>query len=378
MPHGVSKMVAVDDAGDVYTAEGERIYEFAPGEPAAVVCEYREPVNGIKAMTVNPVNGEVFYYDYKDQGIHQLSACNQQGKFEETAAVKVTPKTTESIESLAFDPALSYEASRPRGILYIVDQRSGVGGGRIFAPAEVHLPVVAAESVASVTSASATLAAQIDPKGSQTHYVFQYISGAAYEENEPANRFAGASEAPVGGGVLGSAQESSSAAAVLAGLSPETEYHYRVIATNAYGSTAGVDQTFTTFPAMASGLPDDRAYELVSPAQKNGGEVFYADPQSASCGLGECKPGKGALAFPMQSSPDGDAVVYEGSPFSPTGGAVQSDEYLSKRTPSGWQTTNPTPALMGGGIDGYLGLQRRIDTRCAVPGSAFARARRSQ
>ena len=363
-PQGGISMVAVDDAGDIYTAGGERIYEFVPGEPATVVCEYQESAGGIRAMTVNPTNGEVFYYSEKNKQIHQLSTCNQQGEFEETAAITVTPKptTATAIEGLAFNPALAYEASRPPGILYAVDQspsdQGANGGGRIFAPAEVHLPAVASESVASVTSSGAVLGAQIDPKGSQTHYVFQYIAGAAYEENEPANRFAGAGEAPFGGGVLGSGQQLLSASVALTGLSQETEYHYRVIATNANGSTPGLDQTFTTFPAMAPGLPDGRAYELVSPAQKNGGEVFPAFPESASCA--ECKPGEGLLSFPMQSSPDGEAVVYEGSPFSSTGGAVISNEYLSKRTASGWQTTNLTPALMGGGLDGYRGFNAEL------------------
>ena len=78
-------MVAVDDAGDIYTAGGEAIDEFAPGEPATVICEYQEAPGGIRAMTVNPTNGEVFYFSGKNEKIHQLSACNQQGEFEETA-----------------------------------------------------------------------------------------------------------------------------------------------------------------------------------------------------------------------------------------------------------------------------------------------------
>ncbi len=54
---------------------------------------------------------------------------------------------------------------------------------------------------------SAVLHAQINPEGSQTHYSFQYLTEAAYEANEPSDRFAGALEAPLGGAELGSGRK---------------------------------------------------------------------------------------------------------------------------------------------------------------------------
>jgi hypothetical protein len=158
----------------------------------------------------------------------------------------------------------------------------------------------------------------------------------------------GASEAPIGGAVLGGGQSPLLASAAVSGLAPDTAYRYRAVATSLEGTGSGKAEAFHTSPAEAPGLPDHRAYELVSPAKKDGGEVFPANPNTGSCG-DICKPGGGSASFPMQSSPSGEAVVYEGSAFSFEGGAVRENEYLSKRTPSGWQTTALSPSLQGSG-----------------------------
>ena len=352
--------LALDSAGNLYVVGQVGIEEFAPDNPTAPVCKFEEPKAGILGMTVNSKSGEVFYFSYKDRKIHLLApSCNAQGEFVETTAFAPVPKAID-IRALAFNPTLIYEGSRPPGVLYGANSYPQSASesilGYIFAPAEIHSPSVESESVSSVTSSTATLGAQINPKGFETRYAFQYITETAYQENEPADRFAGATEAPLGGAVLGSGQEALSAAASLAGLAPDTEYRYRVIATSHCDSEKaeelcediGPDEVFRTFPVEAPGLPDVRAYELVSPAQKFGGEVFPADP-FGSCNA--CKPGRLAKRFPMQSAPDGEAVVYEGFPFSFTEGGKKFNEYLSMRTASGWQTTILSPLLQGDGLN---------------------------
>jgi hypothetical protein len=344
--------LALDSAGNIYMSAEQTIYAYSLAEPADPVCEYEFAAGGIQDMTVNPESGEVFYYTYKDKKIHQLAACNGQGDFVETTTFGLSPKPSQEINALALNPDLAWEASRPPGILYAAHAHSPILG-YIFALAEVHPPSVESQSVSSVTSTTATLGAQINPKGSPTRYAFQYLTEAAYEANEPSERFAGSIEAPLGGADLGSGQEALSAAVSLVGLEPDTEYRYRVIASSHCDpekaeeacEDVGDAQAFHTFPLEAPGLPDNRAWELVSPAQKFGGEVIPADPQTASCK--ECKPASfgGTGGFPKQSSPDGEAVVYQGFPFSTTEGAAIFNEYLSRRTPSGWQTTILSPSL---------------------------------
>jgi hypothetical protein len=180
-------------------------------------------------------------------------------------------------------------------------------------------------------------------------------------ENNGGGGFAGALEVPPDGAELGGGQSPLSAAASLSGLAPDTGYHFRAVATSHCSSDKakvceglGASEGFRTFPTEAPTLPDGRAYELVSPVDKHGGEVFPAQPTVSSCGL-ECKPGFLTQPFPMQSSPDGEGVVYEGFPFSFNEGAVQENQYISHRNASsGWETTILSPALQGNGeAQGY-------------------------
>jgi hypothetical protein len=375
-----SGSMALDNANNLYMATGFGIAKFDLADPAAPTCEYEVADQGLFAMTVNPANGDVFYWDYKYKTakfIHQLSACNAQGEFEGKGIITLTPKPVE-IRAMAFNPAYAWSASRPPATLYAADASAEseghpAGRGYIFASAEVHPPVVESESVSAVTASTASLNAQINPKGSTTHYAFQYIAQAAYEANPPGERFAAAAESPLGGSELGASQEGLSAAASLVGLEPDTEYRYRVLATShcepddeeALCEDTGEDQAFRTFPAEAPGLPDNRAWELVSPTQKYGGEVFPLEPDTGSsprCGLslGGCKPGTAGKHFPKQSSSDGEAVAYEGFAFSATEGAAKLNEYVSRRTSTGWQTTILAPARLSDSEGSYDGFDKEL------------------
>ncbi len=356
-----------------------------PSQPSApALCEFNFAKGGINSITVNPESGEVFFYSEKDKKIHTLSSeCNEAGEFTETSTIAVTPKRI-YVTGLAFDPVGKFAPDRPPGVLY-AGAPSGEGGkeeknekgetlaessiGYIFSRPVEAPPVVVSESASHVTATTALLRAQINPKGSETRYVFQYLTEAEYEANEPTERFAGAGEAPLGGAVLGVGSQVLPAAAALTGLSPDTAYRFRVVATSNCSvdepekvcEASGSAQAFRTFPQEAPGLPDERAWELVSPADKHGGQVFVADFSVDSCGLvEECKPGT-QYAHPMQSAPDGEAIAYMGGPFSHTEGAVEENEYVSRRTASGWQTTSLTPLLLNTG-SGYRAFDAGLTT----------------
>ena len=278
---------------------------------------------------------------------------------------------------LAFDPVAQFTAARPAGILYggapsPVPDTGGKGEpgqsalGYIFAPSEENPPVVLEESVLRVSASGAGLHARIDPKGFVTRYAFQYLSEAAYKE--AGESFAAASESPLGGGALGASVGAQGVTATVGALAPDTTYIYRVLATSNCAPAepskvcedAGPAKALHTYPAGAPGLPDNRAWELVSPAQKNGGQVLPAEPLITSCG--ECKPGALYTRFPMQSDPGGEAVVYEGTPFSHTEGARIENSYLSRRDPeSGWRTAILSPPLLqNSNIQGYRAFDRGL------------------
>jgi DNA-binding beta-propeller fold protein YncE len=358
--------------------EAIREYALAPGaEPqdSEPLCS-ATPEGVLQAMAANPVTGEVFYFSNTERKLYRLGACNPgTGSFESLQkAVTPTPKTG-STTALAVNPGLAWGPLRPAGVLYMADpnehkEHGGeqLGIGDVFAPAKGHaLPTIESESVTATGTESSTLRAEIDPHGFGTRFRFEYLDAATYaaqrataegegkggEEAEDA-AFAGGGEAPLGGAPLGG-EGVGTATTAIGGLDPDTEYAFRAIASsecegevppNSPCEAAGKAAFFRTYAAAAPGLPDGRAYELVSPAQKNGGEVFPADPGVYSCPLA-CKPPGGGITtvFPMQSAPDGDAVTYMGFPFSPTEGTAVWNDYLSRRTAAGWQTTAMSPAL---------------------------------
>jgi hypothetical protein len=371
-------MPVLDDAGNIYVGErlgGTHIKEYGPESPssypgpaATPICDFKVSKSGITAITVNPDTGEVFYATFKKEVgftvkvVHQLSACDEEtGEFTEIGKLEVKPER-DDLYALAVDPLRRLEPSREPGVLYGAapegGSSSGVGDaepgqsalGYIFTGPLALPPVVKSESVNNVGVTTAEVGAEIDPRGSEVRYSVEYLTEAEYEANEPADRFAGAMEAPQGGAVGGS-QKVFNGVAVLSGLNPDASYRFRVVATSHCSSThpeevcegTGAGGAFHTFPIEAPGLPDNRVYELVSPSQKNGGEVFPAQPTLGSC-FNPCKP-EFSTGFTMRSSPDGEAVVYEGQPFSFAEGAVGENEYIARRTATGWGTTTLSPPL---------------------------------
>jgi len=353
-----------DAAGNLYGTNARHVYELDPSQPSApATCQYEFPQGGIEAMTVDPQTGEVFFFSEKDTRIHQLSACSE-GKFTEVGSVRPSPGRS-YIGALVVNPTLRPGPGRPVGTLYAASP-SGEGGktepgkgesslGYVFGHPLALAPAVLSESFSHVTATTAQLGAQIDPEGSVTRFAFQYETEAAYQANAPSERFLGATETPPGGALLGEGKEAISAAASLVSLTPDTAYRFRVVATSHCSTEepekvcegTGETQSLRTFAEEAPGLPDHRAWELVSPVQKQGGQVFPAEPRLSSCGEAECKPGVLSQHFPMQSAPDGNSVVYEGSAFDSEQSSLLEDEYVARRNPqTGWQTANLTPTQL--------------------------------
>jgi hypothetical protein len=193
-------------------------------------------------------------------------------------------------------------------------------------------PIVEATWVTDVTATSANLRARINPNGLPGTYRFEYVTQAAWE----ANGFAGAAiTPPSGAGALGSGTEAIPVVRQIAGLSPTTAYRYRVRATN--GTVEfGAERVLTTeVPSNIFKLPDNRAWELVSPVDKEGGAI--AGPESLF----------GGGVF--QAAANGSSITY-GSAFSFGGaqGALGAGQYVSTRGADGWSTQNITTPLLSG------------------------------
>ena len=141
-------------------------------------------------------------------------------------------------------------------------------------------PTIVSESLSGVTTTSATLEAVVNPEGKATEYHFEY--GTSDCLSNPCTAL------PKGKAITGTSPLPVDKA-TLQGLSPHTTYHFRILTRHpSDGEEAvGADRTFTTYSppqvfsscpndALRNGqpsgaLPDCRAYEQVSPVDKNEG-----------------------------------------------------------------------------------------------------------
>jgi hypothetical protein len=301
--------LAVDSNGVVYTNEYHGfVRKFTPSAfPVTAATEYTglgtvDP-NSTYAIAVDPAAGDL----YADEG-ERVAVYDESGHRTGEFAGPGEAGELSGSEGLAVDSSSGY--------VYVSD----AGGARqveIFGPPPKIPPTVDATYSVDVNSASAELRAQVNPEGYDTHYRFQYGSTEAY----------GSQTASAD---LGNALTDQTASASISGLQPETAYHYRVVAENANGAPVqGPDRTFTTAPPLASvALPDRRAWEMVSPLDKNGGQVNGLNADSG-----------GGIAA---ASPDGNTVTYVSfGSFANPQGALLGSQYLATRDAgAGWLTRN--------------------------------------
>jgi hypothetical protein len=105
-------------------------------------------------------------------------------------------------------------------------------------------PTVTTSRHSQVTDVTAVLHGTVNPNGSATTYFFQWGLTTAYGINSVAHS-------------AGHGTKAVRVSATARDLIPGTAYHYRLVATNAAGTTAGADRTFKTAgnppPGVATG-----------------------------------------------------------------------------------------------------------------------------
>jgi hypothetical protein len=337
-------------------ASDDLMQEYSIGSGTHSLLCTQQVTGQLYAMTANEMTAEVFWFRESDHSIRRLAACAETGgPWQELQTIAPKPVIPQ-MYALTVNPVKVWGANRPAGVLYGVESNQLPATGYIFVPAaEGVFPLIEGQEASNTAATSTTLTATIDPRGSTVSYHFEYLSEADFRAN--GSSFEGPiapSREPLTNANLSSGSPAT-VAAVISGLSPETSYRFRVVAESecdgpghAPCQIVGAPAAFTTL-GSGGGLPDGRRYELVSPAQKHGGEALPAFSLISSCPT-ECKPpgALGTRAFPMQSAPDGDAVTYMGYPFSSTEGAAVFNSYLSARSAGGWATTAMSPALLAG------------------------------
>jgi NHL repeat len=185
-------------------------------------------------------------------------------------------------------------------------------------------PAISGVAAREVTDTTAVLSGEVDPNRSHTTHHFEYGTDTTYGSSTPVDSAgAGADKVPV--------------SKTITGLQPSTEYHFRLVANSAAGVTEGADHTFTT--AAEPPQPSGRAYEMVSPLDKNGGDVL----RNVATGT--------QLAHQTGAAGSGGAVAYVSrvafGDLESGAGALNIPNYMARRGADGWATEGIVPPVAG-------------------------------
>ncbi len=217
-------------------------------------------------------------------------------------------------------------------------------------------PVISDDHTVAATDTEASLKASINPEGLPTAFRVQYTTTDFLNCGLPANPscLVGPQAA------VGSDRNPHPASAALHNLLPGTSYRWRILATNSSGTTESEAHTLNTYrplltetdcpnQALRSGasafLPDCRAFELVSPPDKNGGDL-YPEPS-----------GELEVANYTQVSTDGNAITYTArTSFGDQHSTANFNQYLASRrergqSGEGWSNQGINPPVAGQEVD---------------------------
>lgn len=138
--------------------------------------------------------------------------------------------------------------------------------------------VATTNAATAITATGATVNGTVNPNGQATTYAFQWGLSTSYGNEAPlppASAGAGSADVPV--------------SLDLGGLVSGTVYHFRVIASNASGTSTGADETFTTAgsaPTPAAVTTGSASNVTANSAVLNGSVVPGASPTTCSFAYG--------------------------------------------------------------------------------------------
>jgi DNA-binding beta-propeller fold protein YncE len=333
--------LATDQAGNLYVIDGEE--ELREDKSTGSAREYQ-----LEVRKFTPAGVEVPNFTFIDSLVHSTgittsSACGIEGD----------------------DLFISNIESAYHRIGHFLRLYGPPPNPSVCPPPKVP-PAIVAQYATSVDDSAATLKAEINPRfWPDTTYYVQYGTGrcseGGCEDEQPVAPGARLTTATTN-------QNIATSDVFLNDLAPGTVYHYRFVAASSGGGPVrgaggevgrdSTEGTFTTFPVLAGAkadcsnhafrlgasalLPDCRAYEMVSPLEKNGADIEAPEAVTGSGYHGQYYP-----ARIDQATPGGEGVTY--STVRAFGGAESapwSSQYISKRnTAGGWETEVINPLL---------------------------------
>jgi hypothetical protein len=344
-PLGEVTNVAADSNGNLYVGyqkESGGVQENAVDEfgPGAFLPDVTAGGVSERTSTSTTVEGEInpegvaltdCHFEYvsdaafKATGFSNLSSGGEAPCVPEAGSIPVDSSSHVVQAALSgLVPGITYHFR-----LVATSDPSSLGGTADSAPSSFVTPAeptIDSTSASSVSSSFADLQAAIDPHGSDTTYQFEYVDASAYEAAlaaHAADPYSGGGVVPASPGDVGAGGADMSVVQQVGDLTPETEYHFRVVASNALGTVDGADETFATLPAGLVGLPDGRAYELVTPPSKGDGEDMFGATGEKNFDVG------------ISSESGNQFLLDTTSSFGPFPGSGE-DTYVFSRGSEGW------------------------------------------
>jgi len=336
--------LAVDSAGDLYaTADGlEMIVKFKlAGE---LVAPESFPLTKPRGLSID-VAGNL----YTTEGFQEIVEFDADAnllvapgsEFGRVSGAFLTGVATSSACGIQGTDLLVPVAGNPQDFLTAY----GPPPDPNLCPPPVKPPTIARQFANSVSTDAAEVKADINPHfWPDTTFFVEYGTGKCSEggctSRQPATNQLLTDEVVD--------KTITSSGVTLPDLEPGTEYRYRFVAESGGGGpTVGGESSFATFSdlspilpcpndAFRTGLgiflPDCRAYEMVSPADKGGGEIF-----TLFNSLNE-------RASLNQSSLSGDGITYSSyRAFADPTSAPGTSQYLARRGSEGWSSRSISP-----------------------------------
>lgn len=230
------KRVTANAAGDVYAIDNGnyRVEEFAPapGQVPSLTPELFAPaqLTGTSAATapsnvlVDPVAKEnVLVVKPNGAGESEVLEFNEDGAYE--LGAHGAGEGLPAINGAAIEPTASK--------LYLSSSTGNVVDIYSFTPTLLPPPVVKVLPPSEVTATTATLNGEVDPEGYPAEYHFEYSSDGTHWTSTPE-------------GSAGSGNASAPVTAHITGLTPNTLYIVRLVATGPGGTSAQSETTFAT------------------------------------------------------------------------------------------------------------------------------------
>lgn len=230
--------VAFNSAGALYVvdrANGGRVVKFAPSGGSYVYSSTLQSGADAVAVAVDSSSNDVFVGDLEGSTYHVVAYDSSGTEFDDFGAGLVSKAPIEGVTGQLAVNSITHRVylSNPGGNDLLVFERIGA----------IPSPTASSSAPSAVGQIGATLKATVDPKGHVlTTCQFEYTDHADFL----ANGFSSAKTASCPRLI----NQSTATSAQVSGLTPGTEYDYRIHVATYGGSVESERQSFTTLPPL--------------------------------------------------------------------------------------------------------------------------------